>query len=181
MLKRKSFQVAAILVGGALALPPVLLAAEKDNMMKDDKGKMVEETGGNMKENKAGAMKPDKGKMSKDNMKQEKGKAKTGTDKMKMNKMEDKRMYSSRLSESPRVVESDEIGLSSQRPSPVASRFFADGRPSLLVNHQKTHDDVSEVRESFGSSGTHEEVHQIQLRGNCYDRQSISAVSSHAG
>jgi pentapeptide MXKDX repeat protein len=77
MIRRKSLQLAAILLGSALVLPPVLLAAEKDNMMKGDK---------------TGAMKDEKGKMAKDNMKSEKDQAKKSGDKMKKDKMEDKKM-----------------------------------------------------------------------------------------
>jgi hypothetical protein len=91
MHKRNTFQIAALVLGGALALPPALIAAEKD-MMKDDNSKMMEEKGGMMKGEKSGAMKEDKGKMAKDNMKQETGKAKNTDDKMKMDKMEEKKM-----------------------------------------------------------------------------------------
>ena len=53
-MKRKLFfQFAALALGTALTLPPALLAADKDNMMKDEKSGM-------MKDDKAGAMK-DKG------------------------------------------------------------------------------------------------------------------------
>jgi len=85
MIQRKSLQLAAILLGSALVLPPVLLAAEKDNMMKDQKGDM-------MKGDKTGAVKDENGKMIKDNMKSEKGQAKKSGDKMKTDKMEDKKM-----------------------------------------------------------------------------------------
>jgi len=81
MHKKISFQIAALLLGGALALPPALPAAEKDNMMKDDAGKTMKEAkGGMMKEGKAGATKQDNGKANKD------------ADKMKMDKMEEKKM-----------------------------------------------------------------------------------------
>jgi hypothetical protein len=85
MHKKLSIQLAAFALSTALTLPAALLAAEKDNMMKDEKGGM-------MKDDKAGAMKEEKGKLSKDKMKQEKGKTKENTDKIKMDKMEDKKM-----------------------------------------------------------------------------------------
>jgi hypothetical protein len=85
MHKKLSFQLAAFALSTALTLPGVLLAAEKDNMMKDEKSGM-------MKDNKTGAVKDEKGKMIKDNMKSEKGQAKKSGDKMKTDKMEDKKM-----------------------------------------------------------------------------------------
>jgi hypothetical protein len=85
MHKKLSFQLAAFALSTALTLPTALLAAENDNMMKDEKSGM-------MKDAKAGAMKEEKGKTSKDKMKQEKGKANEKADKMKTDKMEDKKM-----------------------------------------------------------------------------------------
>ena len=80
MYKTTITQVAALVLGATLALPPALLAAEKD-MMKDEKGKM-------MKDEKSGMMKGDKGGAVKDAMKEAKGKTKKSEDKMKMDKMD---------------------------------------------------------------------------------------------
>ncbi|HEY7715167.1 MAG TPA: hypothetical protein VIE90_11710 [Candidatus Binatia bacterium] len=63
MKNNKSHWFGSILLGAALALPPVLFAAEKADMMKDDKGKM-------MKDDKDAKMKKET-KMMKDDMKME--------------------------------------------------------------------------------------------------------------
>jgi hypothetical protein len=100
MKSKQRFWFAIVLLGSALSLPHVVLSAdktdmmkdEKAGMMKDEKGKMMKDTKGDMmKAQKSDMMKDAKGKM-KDNMKmEEKAKAKMSDDKMKMDKMEEKK------------------------------------------------------------------------------------------
>jgi len=80
MFKGISNRLAAVLLSSMLALPTLVFAAEKGDMMKSDK---------------SGSMKEENGKMTKDDMKAEKGKTKKNDDKMKMDKtdkMENKKM-----------------------------------------------------------------------------------------
>jgi hypothetical protein len=99
MKSKQRFWFAAVLLGSALSLPHVVLSAdktdmmkdEKAGMMKDEKGKMKDAKGDMMKGEKSGMMKDAKGKMKGDMKMEEKAKAKMSDDKMKMDKMEEKK------------------------------------------------------------------------------------------
>jgi hypothetical protein len=85
-MKNKNYLIAALLIGGALAFPHAVPAAEKD-MMKDDKAGMekgmMKDDKGMMKDQK-GMMKEGKDAMMKGKMKAEKsGKMGMSEDKMK--------------------------------------------------------------------------------------------------
>lgn len=87
-MKNKSFWIAALLLGSALAFSPAANAAEKD-MMKDAKG--AKDAKGMMKDEKG--MKQGKDAMSKDKMKAEKtGKAMADDMMKKTDKMKDDKM-----------------------------------------------------------------------------------------
>jgi len=95
MLIKASNWLAAGLLGSVLTLSLIASAAEKSDMMKDEKAGMMKEEKEKMKEQKsdlmkekAGMMKDAKG-MTKDQMKEMK--AKGADDKMKMDKMEEKK------------------------------------------------------------------------------------------
>jgi hypothetical protein len=75
MKSKQRFWFAAVLLGSALSLPQVVLSADKTDM----------------KDEKAGMMKDEKGKMKDDMKMEEKAKAKMSDDKMKMDKMEEKK------------------------------------------------------------------------------------------
>ena len=94
MVVKTTHWLAASLFGGILALSPILIAAEKSDMMKDEKAGMMKDEKSKMTKDQKGSMKEEGAMMKdakgmKDNTKETKGM--TSGDKMKSGKMEEKK------------------------------------------------------------------------------------------